>query len=62
MDEISRLYREHDAAEYPDGYNTIDAAGVDVVMLDAGIAGSFARLERLAEMVLIAVSRGGHRA
>ena len=39
MDEIRRLWREHQNAPYPDGYRGVEVAGVELVMLDADIAG-----------------------
>ena len=39
MDEIRRLWREHQEAPYPDGFRGVEVAGVELVMLDADIAG-----------------------
>lgn len=39
MDELRRLWREHEDAPYPDGYRGVEVAGVELVMLDADIAG-----------------------
>jgi hypothetical protein len=39
MDEVQELWREHQQASYPDGYRGVDVGGVELVLLDADIAG-----------------------
>src|SRR4051812_730309 len=39
MDEIRRLWRQHQDARYPDGYRGVEVAGVELILLDADIAG-----------------------
>ena len=36
---IERLWREHESAAFPQGYRGKDVKGVDLVMLDADVAG-----------------------
>ena len=49
MDELLRLWREHQAAGYPDGYRDKEVAGVALILLDANIAG------------IVSACRGGAR-
>ena len=39
MDQLRRLWREHQEGPYPEGYRGVEVAGVELVMLDADIGG-----------------------
>ena len=39
LNQIEALWREHRGARYPDGYGGEEVAGVELVLLDADIAG-----------------------
>jgi len=39
MEAVTRLWQAHLEAEYPDGYRGEEVAGVELILLDADIAG-----------------------